>query len=116
MKTAVISFGGNPTKETVIELLSREWPLTAKKIYRRLVKGYNISITYQAVHKSLTELTEKKILEKRAKKNLMTLREQVEDIIRQSAIRTKAGINDPFVKVDDRLVEIFSRRKKGKKK
>ncbi|MEK6820639.1 MAG: hypothetical protein AABX71_02920 [Nanoarchaeota archaeon] len=58
----------------------------------------------------------KKILSSRAKKNLLSLREQIEDILRQSAIRTKAGIKAMGAQVDDRLVEIFSRRKKVRKK
>jgi len=56
-----------------------------------------------------------KMIEKRAKKNLMTLREQAEDIIRRSAANYKAGA-DPAPKTDDKLVEIFSRHKKGKKR
>jgi len=58
----------------------------------------------------------KKIIEKRAKKNLLTLREQAEEILRQSAIRTKIGAGISTLKTDDRLVELFSRHKKGKKK
>jgi len=58
----------------------------------------------------------KKIIGKRAKKNLLSVKEQIEEIIRQSAIRTKAGVSAGLVKVDDRLVEIFSRHKKGKRK
>lgn len=57
----------------------------------------------------------KKILEKRARKNLMSLREQAEDIIRRSASNYKLGIHTN-VKSDDTLVEIFSRNKKGKNK
>ena len=55
-----------------------------------------------------------KIISKRAKKNMLTLREQVEDIVRQSAVRTKAGAvsND---KIDDTLVSVFSRSKRGRK-
>lgn len=64
MKTSALSFGTNPTKETIVELLSQEWPLNAKKIYHRLVRKHSISITYQAVHKALTELKEKNIIEK----------------------------------------------------
>lgn len=64
MKTSALSFGANPTKETIVELLSQEWPLSAKKIFRKLSKGHNLSITYQAIHKALKELTEKNILEK----------------------------------------------------
>ena len=55
----------------------------------------------------------KKVLEKRAKKNLMNSREQAEDIIRRSAANYKSG-NQASVKADDKLVEIFSRHKKHK--
>ena len=55
----------------------------------------------------------KKIIGKRAKKNLMTLREQIEDILRKSAVRTKSGTTTSF-KVDDRLVGMFSRQRKGR--
>ena len=59
---------------------------------------------------------EVKILEKRAKKNLFSLKEQVEDIIRQSVVRSKKGKSVPKVKVDDRLVAVFSRDSRGRKK
>lgn len=57
-----------------------------------------------------------KIIGKRAKKNLLTIKEQIEEIIRQSAIRTKSGASISSVKADDRLIEVFSRNKRGKKK
>ena len=57
----------------------------------------------------------KKVLEKRAKKNLMTLREQAEDIIRRSAANYKAG-SVSATKTDDRLVEVFSRHRRKKKR
>ena len=59
---------------------------------------------------------EVKILEKRAKKNLFTLKEQVEDIIRKSAVHTKTTTKPANIKVDDRLVSVFSRQKTGPKK
>jgi len=58
------SLSNSPTKERIIELLSNNWPLTAKKIYMSLAKEHNLSITYQAVHKSLQELIQNNILEK----------------------------------------------------
>ena len=57
---------------------------------------------------------EVKILEKRAKKNLFTLTEQVQDIIRRSCISTKTTTTSRF-KADDKLVEVFSREKRGRK-
>jgi len=58
---------------------------------------------------------EVKILEKRAKKNILTLPEQVEDIIRRSCINSKKTTSRP-AKIDDPLVAIFSRQKTGRKK
>ncbi len=55
-----------------------------------------------------------KVISRRAKKNLLSVKEQVEEIVRQSAIRTKAGVSASLVKVDDKLVEVFSRHRKHK--
>ncbi len=57
-----------------------------------------------------------KIIGKRAKKNLLTIKEQIEEIVRQSAVRTKSGIGTSVSKIDDRLVDVFSRHKKGRKR
>ncbi len=56
---------------------------------------------------------EVKILKKRAKKNLLNIREQVEDIIRRSCINSRkiTTISD---KIDDKLVGIFSRKIRNK--
>jgi len=58
---------------------------------------------------------EEKILRKRAKKNLFSLREQIEDIIRRSCVTYKGGTSKR-IKVDDKLVAIFSRERRGRKK
>ncbi len=57
-----------------------------------------------------------KILKKRAGKNLFSLKEQIEDIIRRSCVNYKGGKKYRTVKVDDKLVGIFSREKRGRKK
>ena len=58
----------------------------------------------------------KKIISKRAKTNLLTLREQIEDILRKSAVRTKSSKKYAYIKVDDKLVAVFSRERRGPKK
>jgi hypothetical protein len=62
------------------------------------------------------DLTEQeiKLLKKRGKKNILTLREQVEDIVRRSCINSKTKTTSS-PKCDDQLVEIFSRQKRIKK-
>lgn len=59
---------------------------------------------------------EVKILNKRAEANLLTLKEQVEDIIRRSCLSYKKNSSYKPVKVDDQLVGVFSREKRGRPK
>ena len=58
----------------------------------------------------------RRILQKRADKNFFTLREQIEDIIRKSAIRTKNAKKVQSIKADDKLIALFSRDKRGRTK
>ena len=57
-----------------------------------------------------------KILEKRADKNLFSLREQIEDIVRRSCVSYSKKTSTKQIKVDDRLVAVFSRQRSGRKK
>jgi hypothetical protein len=54
-------------------------------------------------------------LEKRAKKNMCTVSEQIEDILRRSTISQSKKKSVVDSKLDDALVSIFSRRKTNKK-
>jgi len=55
-----------------------------------------------------------KVLTKRAKKNSMTLGEQIEDILRRSSIRKTSSTTKQ--KIDDFLVSCFSKAPQGRKK
>jgi hypothetical protein len=52
------------TKDLIIELLIREWPLTARAIYSKLQREGNAPLSYQAVHKALLGLEKEKAIEK----------------------------------------------------
>ncbi len=54
------------------------------------------------------------ILEKRAKKNMQTLSEQIEDVLRRSCVTYKGGKSLNQEKLDDKLVGIFSRKRTGR--
>jgi len=56
-----------------------------------------------------------KNLERRAKKNMLNLHEQIEDILRRSVLSCKKGY-PKAVKVDDKFIEIFSRERRGRKR
>lgn len=65
------------------------------------------------------ELSEEeiKLLEKRAKQNLMDSKKLAEDIIRRSLVSyKKSGTKTISGESDDPLINIFSRSKKGRKK
>ena len=58
---------------------------------------------------------EVKVLKKRAKKNMLELREMAEDIIRRSCINMKSG-GSVSEELDDKLVGIFSRKTPGRQR
>ncbi|QQR92499.1 MAG: hypothetical protein IPJ89_05125 [Candidatus Iainarchaeum archaeon] len=51
-------------KAAIIKKLSHSWPITAKQMTTILQREFGIAITYQGVHKALTQLEEEKIIEK----------------------------------------------------
>jgi hypoxanthine-guanine phosphoribosyltransferase len=51
-------------REAVISILSNEFPLSTKKIFNRVKKDHNLSVTYQAVFKSIQEMIVENVLEK----------------------------------------------------
>ncbi|MEK6848583.1 MAG: hypothetical protein AABX65_03040 [Nanoarchaeota archaeon] len=53
-------------------------------------------------------------VEKRARKNLMNVREQIEDIVRRSAVNA-SGKTLKEEKLDDTLVALFSRSRRGRR-
>ncbi len=53
-----------------------------------------------------------KSIDKRAKKNLLTLPEQIEDILRRSVLSSKKTKGLGTEKLDDSLLAIFSRRQR----
>lgn len=60
-----------------------------------------------------SELTD--VLEKRAKKNMLTLSEQIEDILRRSTINLSKKKSPYDAKLDDTLISLFSRKRTGPK-
>ena len=53
-------------------------------------------------------------LETRSKKNFLSVKEQIEDIVRRSTVSFSSRVGR--IKIDDRLVGIFSRQRSGRKK
>jgi hypothetical protein len=73
-------------KDIIISVLIDEYPLTAKRIFNILNKRYGISITFQAVNKSIKILISQGVLQKRGrdlsinKKWVFELRDFVETL------------------------------------
>ncbi len=50
-------------KDAIISILTNEWPLSAKKIYFR-VRNKGMAVSYQAVHKSISDLVTDNVLQR----------------------------------------------------
>lgn len=93
-------------------LLKKGWPL--EEIEKAF---YVLKPKYKLKNKISVYLDSEvlKMIDKRAKKNMLTLNEQIEDILRRSCINLKKGTSKS-VKCDDSLVAIFSREKRARRK
>ncbi len=82
------------TREAIISILSREFPLSIKKIYNKVKKEYHSDLTYQAVFKLTKEMLADKILEKQEKEYKLNINwiKQLEnelDIIKKNYLGKK---------------------------
>ena len=58
-----------------------------------------------------------KLIKRRAQKNLLTTKEQIEDIVRRSMLSYADSRKLSSAKnIDDKLLNIFSRQRRGRKK
>lgn len=64
------AFGGG-SRQFVLEVLAREWPLTARQVFER-IRNRGLGITYQAVHKVLGQLSKEGITERSGKGYLLS--------------------------------------------
>lgn len=94
-------------------LLDRGWAL--KEIEKAFASLKKPKLSYKNKVCFYLDSEVLKVIEKRAKRNMLTVEEQIEDIIRRSAVSAK-GIKRSEEKLDDLLVSIFSRKRTGRKK
>lgn len=52
------------TKDMILSLLSRDYPLTAKQITNRIKKDFGSSVTFPGVYKAINQLIESQVLQK----------------------------------------------------
>ena len=91
-------------------LLTRGWPLVeVEKAFASLTPKYKFKNKVSV----FLDSDILKLLEKRAKKNMFTLSEQIEDILRRSCLNTKK-VHKEEEKLDDMFVKIFSRKSSGR--
>jgi hypothetical protein len=57
-------FGHGSVKNNVVQLLAEESPLSAKQLHARLARRFGINVSYQAVHKTLTQMVNEEVLSK----------------------------------------------------
>ena len=60
--SGAIELGDSSTKNQIILVLSRKWPLTVKQVYSLMKKEFFTAVSYQAVHKVLLGLEKQKVV------------------------------------------------------
>ncbi|MCX8190300.1 MAG: hypothetical protein N3F05_03690 [Candidatus Diapherotrites archaeon] len=58
------SKNGLSLKNAIVLILCMEWPLSVAQIYKRIIRGYGIDCSYQAVFKQVRELESTNVLVK----------------------------------------------------
>ncbi len=96
-------------RETIISILSKEFPLNIKKIYNKIKKEYNLGVTYQAVFKLIKEMLEDGILKKNDKEYQLNLEwikelENELNIIKKNYLK-ESEATEPF---QDRINKFIS--------
>jgi hypothetical protein len=93
-------------------LLKEGWPLDEIEIaFNSLKRAKREHISFKNKVTIYLNNDLLKLIEKRAKRNMLTLPEQIEDILRRSTLSLKKGTL-PKEKLDDLLVSLFSRQKR----
>lgn len=109
-----------------IPLLEKGWPLDevqrafyeikqseSKKLKKEIKRDHKTVYVYKnsmTIHLSEDVF---KTISKRAKKNMLSEEEQVEDIVRRSCVNVKKN-SEPKDDVDDLLLKLFSRKNCGR--
>lgn len=94
MKISLIDMGRTKkrnVRESIISILSREFPLSLMKIYNKVKKDYSLDVTYQAVFKVVKEMLNDGIIERREKEYQLNVKwikelENELDIIKKSYV------------------------------
>lgn len=97
-------------------LVSHRWPeIVVDNAFQILHQARK---NHQKFKNKVTVYLDSKILsslERRAKRNMLNLHEQIEDILRRSVLSAKSGY-PKAIKADDKFIEYFSRVNRGRKK
>jgi hypothetical protein len=77
--TPLIKSGEHNLKNIVIAVLSEQWPLSARRLYKEICAGHFRKVTYQGVFKALRQLREQGIVKRSAEGHQLDL-EWIEEL------------------------------------
>jgi len=96
-------------KEAIIDILSKQWPLTAKKIYFEIKKQHHLPITYQAIHKALNYLIEETVIKKEGMEYALSF--EWLDSLKKFSEKTQARYFNKKFKNEKKIMEYFKKNK-----
>ena len=87
-------------REATISILSREFPLSIRKVYNKVKKEYNLDVTYQAIFKTIKGMLDDNILEKSEKEYKLNIN-WIKQLENELDIIKKNYLGDSKEKLDD---------------
>lgn len=106
-------------RETIISILSREFPLSIKKIYNKVKREHSLNVTYQAVFKIIKEMLDDNILEKSEKEYKLNINwikdlENELEIIKRNYVENNTEKSDKYIqkRVNEFVSELGPKIKK----
>ncbi len=92
-------------KNTLVQKLSKQWPLTLKQLDHALKREFGMDVTYQAIHKAMQQLEEEKIVEK-TKEGFQLHPEWILNITRLSNQISQAYANNQVLDFEKEIIQL----------
>jgi len=107
IRTAHLAKNTSRLKDLIIEVLSTNYPLTARKIHQQIISSHSVSVSYQRIHKLVRELVEYGVLKELQREYLINT-EWLDQIVDMGQRIKRLYLNRPGVMLDRRMQsEVF---------
>lgn len=92
-------------KNALVQKLSKQWPLTLKQLDHVLKREFGMDVTYQAIHKAMSQLEDEKVVEK-VKSGFQLHPEWIQNITKLSNQISQAYANNQVLDFEKEIIQL----------